>query len=127
MGEAFFEKFSCGHEVKSAGISPKNFEGKKLGELERSGKFVVQAMKELGIDVSEKLSAKLNEDMVNWADKIVVVEPEETWPEFMKESEKVVYWEIGDSYLGADYDFFIERRNQIKEKVEELVGDITIT
>jgi protein-tyrosine-phosphatase len=117
MAEAFFKKYSKGDEVKSAGIEAGKYEGREVGEID--DRFV-KGMKEEGIDISGQKSKQLTKKMIDWADKIVVIAKKEIWPDYLRDSEKVEFWNIGDP-AGGDLNQAIKAKDEIKIKVEELV------
>lgn len=57
------------------------------------------------------------------ADKIIVMAEKETWPDYLKKSDKVIFWEIEDM-CGQSLDKFRQARNQIKSRVEDLIKEI---
>jgi arsenate reductase len=121
IAEAFFANFTNRHSVISAGASP-HFHGKKLSDI---GPVVVECMKEVGIDVSNKASKQLTPEMTKEADKIVVITKtkKEHLPEYVITSGKVIYWDIEDA-KDRSYEFHCRIRDEIKNLVEELVKEI---
>jgi arsenate reductase len=64
MSRALFERAAGGrHEAASAGTRP----------AERVHPEVVEAMAEIGIDVSQETPRKLSEEMAEWADVVVTM------------------------------------------------------
>ena len=64
MSQALFEREAGGaHEARSAGTTPG----------ERVHPEVVEAMRELGIDVSGRVPQKLTDDLAQWADVVVTM------------------------------------------------------
>lgn len=120
MALAFYEKYSRNLCVKSAGYAPGDWLGKNLDTTQH----VKVCMDEEGIDVRKKISKKLNEEMVNWADKIIVFDSKkQDWPVFLRESNKVEIWEIKDP-RHDDLETHRKIRDQIKSLVENLVKEI---
>lgn len=117
MAEALFSKLSNGHEAKSAGLDP----GEKwLGKTIDNTMYVKVVMDEEGIDVRKKVSKKITEEAVNWADKVVVLGERENWPAYLKNSGKAEYWEIADpAHTGLET--HRKTKDQIKENVLELI------
>src|SRR3989344_6713251 len=86
MAEAFLEKYSSKHKVKSAGYDPGYWVGRNLDMT----KYVKVCMDEEGIDVKKKISKKINDEMVKWADKIIIFDSKkQDWPDFLKSSDKI--------------------------------------
>ncbi len=116
MAQAFFEKYSPENEVQSAGYSPGYWVGRTLEMTQ----FVKICMDEEGIDVRSKISKALTEEMVNWADKIIVFDSlREDWPNFLRRSEKIEVWEIADP-RGGDLEVHRRIRDEIKERVKRI-------
>ena len=64
MSQALFEREAGGaHEARSAGTTPG----------ERVHPEVVEAMRELGIDVSGRVPQKLTDELAQWADVVVTM------------------------------------------------------
>jgi protein-tyrosine-phosphatase len=63
MSQALFERDRDGHEARSAGTTPG----------ERVHPEVVAAMRELGMDLSERRPQRLSDDLAQWADVIVTM------------------------------------------------------
>jgi len=119
MAESIFSKLTKKHQTFSAGVSPGSWEGKKLSETE----FVKVCLSEIGLDVNEKVSKKLTEEMVINADKIVTIVEEELWPGFLKESDKVIKWDIADPG-DEDLEFHRMTMNKIEKLVISLIKSL---
>ena len=64
MSRALFERAAGGaHEARSAGTTPGD----------RVHQEVVEAMRELGIDVSDRVPQKLTDELAQWADVVVTM------------------------------------------------------
>ncbi len=120
MGEELFNHYSKNNTGISAGTHAIKFEGKKLKEF---APFVVEVLKEKGIDVSDKVPTQLTEEMVNFADKIIVMTEKENCPAYLYTSPKVETWDIKDGN-GKDYVFHVDMRDQIEKHVKKLVEQI---
>lgn len=117
MAEAFYKKFSQKHEARSAGYSPGDFEGIRLSMT----KHIKVCMDEEGIDVRNQISKKINEELIEWADSVILFDNNrEDWPDFLKKSNKIIIWEIEDPRHG-DLEMNRKVRDQIKEKIKELI------
>ena len=77
-----------------------------------------------GIDISRKVRRQLTLDVTEEADKIIVMAEQETWPDFLKDSNKVEVWNITANLGTLDYEGFCEIRDQIKELVSDLVQQV---
>ncbi len=80
-------------------------------------------LKEIGIDVSKNYINRLTPGMMDEADKVVVILKPESVPEFVKESDKVVYWDIVDPDEQT-LEFYRGTRDSIYKLVQELVANI---
>ena len=119
MAEAFHKKFYPEDIVSSAGTHVNENEGKTIGSHEKA-RYVWEVMDEEGINVRNYKRNQLTPQMVEEADKVVVITEKENCPDYLKDSSKAIYWNIGDA-KGTDYDFHIKTRNKIKSKIEELL------
>jgi arsenate reductase len=126
MAEALFRQLTNGeHLAQSAGIEAMGSDGKDLDGMllkdRKSSKHVIESMKEIGIDISNNFIKRLTLEMVEHADKIIVIVKPETIPEFLKGNDKVIYWNITDPDEQT-LEFHKQTRDQIKKLVEEFVG-----
>lgn len=117
MAEAF-HKFRGG-KAESAGTQVNENEGQTIGENEKA-RYVWEVMDKEGINIRNYKRKQLTPQMVEEADKIVVITEKEGCPDYLKDSSKTIYWDMEDA-KGTDYDFHIKTRNRIKSKVEELL------
>lgn len=98
LAEAIFNHLANGkHIATSAGTKVvterKNNEGKKITDPN-----IIEVMKELDIDVSEKTRNQVTSEMLEGVDRIVVMAEPETIPEFLKSSKKAIFWEVLDPF-----------------------------
>jgi len=114
MAEAFFNEMTKGEHLGfSAGSQPS----------ERVNPDVVEVMAELGIDISGKRPKRLSVDMVESADKVVVMGcGEEVCPVVPKE---VQDWQIEDPE-GQPIEKIRQIRDQIKDRVKHLVETLNL-
>ena len=97
--------------------------GKRLGQLNGIVNDVIKCMGEEGLNMLSWPITQLKEEMISKYDQIVVMAEPETWPDFLKSSKKVVYWEVEDP---KEKGIEVHRRvrDEIKSKVEELITGI---
>lgn len=119
IAEAIFNEKTKKHTATSAGISPGWWRGKKLSIT----KCVAPCMKELGYNINHEISKKLNKKMIDRADKIIVMAKKEIWPEYLKKSDKVIFWNINDPAT-EDIEFHRKVRDKIKILVEKLIKNL---
>ncbi|MGQ0792198.1 MAG: arsenate reductase ArsC [Nitrosopumilaceae archaeon] len=115
MAEAFFKKYA-----------PKNFQPISAGTKPASqvNPLVVQAMKEVGIDISLKKPQILSKKMMSANKKTVNMGciDKESCPALF--SNNVIDWQIPDP-KGQSIEEIRKIRNQIDSKVKELVLSLT--
>ena len=61
--------------------------------------------------------------MIDTADLAIVIAEKERWPGYLKEADKVVFWDIADPALMGD-DGADEVYREIKHRVKQLVAEI---
>ncbi|MDP3727867.1 MAG: low molecular weight phosphatase family protein [bacterium] len=122
MAEAIFNQISKKHKATSAGTKKGRVTGHKLKDFpEHSNLFI--CMDEIGFNIRNNIAKLLTLEMVRDADKIIVMAEKETWPDYLKKSDKIVFWEIEDM-CGQSLDKFRKARDQIKSLIEKLVKRI---
>jgi len=112
MSEALFERAAAGHhEARSAGTEPG----------ERVHPEVVEAMKELGIDVSRRVPRKLSEADAGWADVVVTMGCGDECP--YVPGVRYLDWELEDP-KGRPLGEVRRTRDEIERRVVELVDEL---
>src|SRR5688500_9274483 len=117
MAEGFFKKYEPnGFKVQSAGTKP----------VSQINPIVVEAMKEVGIDISKQKSKEMSEDMMRNSDPIVNMgcTDKSFCPTLFLP--KVIEWNIPDP-KGKPIEEVREIRDEIEKRVKELVSAIAIT
>ena len=122
IAAALFNKYSKRNKAKSAGTHVGEKEGQTIGENEKA-KFVWTVMDEEGIDVRNNKRIQLTPEMVEEADKVVMIVDKKDWPDYLKESDKVIYWNLEDA-KDTDYEFHVKTRDLIKKKIKKLLKEI---
>ncbi|MFA6272165.1 MAG: low molecular weight phosphatase family protein [Patescibacteria group bacterium] len=93
--------------------------GSQVGD--RSGtiihEYVIEVMKELDIDLSNNIRKQLTPDMVNKADKIIIMDKKENLPDYLINSGKMIFWDVEDA-AGTDLEFHRKIRDQINTLVD---------
>ena len=117
MASAFFNKISEKNQSLSAGTHVGENEGKYLHE------FVIRCMAESDFDLSKNIRRQLAPEMVKEVDKVVVITEKEDLPNYVKNSKKLIFWDVEDG-KGKSYEFHCKIRDQIRNLVEKLVKEI---
>ncbi len=83
---------------------------------------VLDVMREIDIDISQNIRKQITEEMVQDADKIIlVVDENDPIPDFLKSSPKIVAnWHVLDP-KGKDLDFTRNVRKQISDLVDQFI------
>ncbi len=120
MAEAIFNSISKKHKAVSAGLNPpEEWEGHKLSKTQ----FVALSMDEAGYNVNEKFSKRLTSQMIDGVEKVIVIGEKEGWPVYLKESNKLSFWDIEDPDRGG-LELHRKVRDQIKNLIEKLINEI---
>jgi arsenate reductase (thioredoxin) len=112
MSEALFEREAAGrHEARSAGTTPG----------ERVHPEVVEAMRELGIDLSHRVPRKLAGADAEWADVVVTMGCGDECP--YVPGKRYLDWELADP-KGRPLDEVRATRDEIERRVVKLIGEL---
>lgn len=112
MSEALFERAATGrHEARSAGTTPG----------ERVHPEVVEAMSELGIDLSGRVPRKLRAEDAEWADVVVTMGCGDECP--YVPGTRYLDWDLEDP-KGRPLDEVRATRDEIERRVVELLGEL---
>jgi protein-tyrosine-phosphatase len=79
--------------------------------------------RELGRDIGEKEKQQLIPEMMTTADLVVVIAEKERWPGYLKECDKVLFWDIQDP-VDMAHESANEVYRQVQRRVEQLVVEI---
>ena len=109
MSEALFARAADGrHEARSAGTEPG----------ERVHPAVVQAMREVGIEVGDRVPRKLTPKDAEWADVVVTMGCGDECP--VIPGKRYIDWDLRDP-KGQSIDVVREIRDDIRRSAEALV------
>ena len=117
MAEGFFKKYAPnGFKTLSAGTKP----------VYQLNPIVVEAMKEVGIDISKQKSKELTDEMIRESYNVVNMGcmDKNFCPTLWLP--KVIEWGMEDP-KGQSIEKVREIRNEIEQRVKNLVAEITIT
>jgi arsenate reductase len=108
MSEALFQRLAQGrHESRSAGTRP----------TEQVQPVVVDAMREVGIDVSQHRPQALTDDLARWADVVVTMGCGDECPYIP--GKRYIDWDLADP-AGKPIDEVRKTRDEIGRRVREL-------
>ncbi len=102
IATGLFTKYT-GQEASSAGTAPLFF-GKKIREIPEA-EFIIDAMKNEGVDISDNIVQKFTPDMEDRFEIIVVMAERETIPDILLHSKKTIFWDIEDPKDSRNEDF----------------------
>jgi arsenate reductase len=112
MSEALFARAAAGHHAaRSAGTTPG----------ERVHPEVVEAMRELGIDLSHRVPRKLADTDAEWADVVVTMGCGDECP--YVPGKRYLDWELEDP-KGRPLDEVRATRDEIERRVLELIDEL---
>ena len=112
MAEAFFAAASGGrHEARSAGTAP----------AERVHPEVVEAMRELGADLGERVPHRLEQSDAEWADIVVTMGCGDACPYIP--GKRYIDWELADPH-GLPLEEVRRIRDEISERTRALVAEL---
>jgi arsenate reductase (thioredoxin) len=112
MSEALFTRAAGGrHEAQSAGTTP----GQAVHPQ------VVDAMRELGIDLSDRVPRKLEREQAEWADVVVTMGCGDECPYIP--GRRYLDWDLQDP-KGQPIEAVRRTRNEIQRRVEQLLSEL---
>ncbi len=112
MSQALFERAAAGrHEAKSAGTEP----------AERVHPEVVEAMRELDVDLSGRTPHKLTDELAEWADVIVTMGCGDACPYIP--GKRYIDWDLPDP-KGLPLDEVRALRDDIAQRTEALAAEL---
>lgn len=115
MAEAYYNIFTKSKNASSAGTL--DYTPEKYGT---PIKEVVQVMEEEKISLADHFVKTVTEEMVNNNNHIFVLCKKEECPDFLKNSKKVIYWNVKDPFE-TDLNNFRRIRDLIKDKVISII------
>ena len=124
MAQAFFNHLSEFTSTRTDTMGAE-FEGQTVAErglVAPSVVMVLELMNEEGLDISSEQRNQLTPELVDAADKVIVMAQRDSWPDYLVEGGKVVFWEISDP-VNILRDPAKSRMDQIKGFVEDLVRE----
>jgi len=112
MAEALFRRVAPGrHEARSAGSTP----------AEHVHPEVVEAMRELGVDLAGRVPHRLEPADAEWADIVVTMGCGDACPVIL--GKRYIDWELEDP-AGKDMGEVRRIRDEIAARIERLLGEL---
>jgi arsenate reductase (thioredoxin) len=112
MSEALFRRAAEGrHEARSAGTTP----------ADQVHPEVIEAMRELGIDLSERRPHRLSREDAEWADVVVTMGCGDECPYIP--GKRYLDWDLEDP-KGKPLDAVRATRDEIERRVQALVAEL---
>ena len=112
MSQALFERAAGGrHEARSAGTEP----------AERVHPEVVEAMREIDIDLDGRMPQKLSDELAEWADVVVTMGCGDACPYIP--GKRYIDWDLPDP-KGLPLDEVRALRDEIAHRTEALVAEL---
>jgi protein-tyrosine-phosphatase len=115
MAEGFYNKKTRSNNATSAGIL--DFTPEKYVHPNKEAIYV---MNEEGIDISNYSVKTIKKDMLKKVDEIYIMCKKTECPLFLLKGKNITFWKIDDPD-GSSLDNYRNIRNQIKEKVNEII------
>lgn len=125
MAAALFNKHAQNGHADSAGTIVGDDHGQTITERAQNvggAKNVISVMDEEGIDVREKTRTQIDEAMLSNYAKVIVMAEQDTIPDYLRSSDKFVYWHIEDPRT-KDLDGVRAAKDDIKAKILEFIRD----
>ena len=115
MAEAYYNKYTNSNNAKSAGVGY-GIRGRYI----HPASDVIKVMLEEDVDVSKKEVKAITREMVDEADKIIVMCDLDDCPRFLLDSGKVKHIPIADPF-GISIEYVRSIRDEIKSLVLDLI------
>lgn len=121
IARAFFEKFKRKDDSSEcAGTKVYGEEGQIIRNLGESAQNIIKAMKEEGIDLSEKRRKQVTDEIIKRADKIILMAERENISDELFNNPKSIFWDIEDP-INVTYKNVVKIRDLIKKRVKSLI------
>ena len=125
MAAAIYNQMTQTSDAISAGTtvgSQDEPEGWNLSDIHYLPHFL-QFMEEKGMDISKNKTTKLTQEMIDSADLVVSMAEEPYIPDFLKLNEKIIWWDVANTYStsGVDEEFATKTYEVLKEKMSHII------
>lgn len=122
MAAELYNKLTKTSDAASAGTAVGE-PGQTLREraaMSEGAQNVLTVLDEESIDIRDNIRTQLTEDMLNSYDPIIVMAERNTWPSYLEESDKTIYWDIADPRFKG-LSSTRATRDEIKQKIISLI------
>ena len=123
MAKAFYNILSKTNDADAAGTHVIE-RGQTLLERKATSEsknfFVIDVMKDAGLDIAAFTRHPLEESVLDKYDRIISMANEADTPKWLLKSPKYTHWDVKDP-RGQDYETTAKVRDDIKLKVSELI------
>lgn len=125
MAQGFYNHLTGSENARSAGVSSDKWwdEAPSLAEFEKISQRPAKSsetMAEIGIDISGQKRQFLTPDMLENYDLVVNIAEKAQTPDWLKEGDNVIWWDISDPRNQSD-EKNRTAREEIKVKIEQLI------
>lgn len=123
MAAAFYNKQTNTHDADSMGTHvEKSGQTLLARKLERPDKsFVVDVMKEVGINIEQRVSTQLTKEVLSKYDLIINMAGKHYTPKWLSNAPNYVYWKVRDP-MGRSRSITAGAREKVFKKVQELIA-----
>lgn len=111
MSEAFFRRAAAGHDARSAGTVP----------AVQVNPVVVEAMGEVGVDLTGRSPRALDAPLVDWAELVVTMGCGDACP--VLPGKRYLEWQVEDP-AGQPLARVRQIRDEIRQRVEQLIATL---
>ena len=112
---AFYNQRHPLQSSDSCGTGVFENEGQVISDIQNDGvEKDIQVMLEVGLDISTYRRKHITKELVDAADKVIVMAEKITWPSFLEDEAKVIVWDI-ENPKGADLQTVKEIRDRVRE------------
>jgi len=119
MANKLYDKITGEKSIGAGAKVKEERQGMKIGEVV-GAKNMIPCMKEVGIDISKSEIKQVTPEMVNNADKIIIMTSKENLPNFVLGNKKLEFWDVKDP-KGTDLESHGKTRDQIKELIKNML------
>jgi len=116
MAEAFYNALTDSNDASSAGVTAET--------KDQISSRAIEAMRDIGYDVTHMKPKQLTEEMADTADKVIYF-PSDYTPDYVKQSPKSELWNVVDPHYHKEQGMELVRqvRDDIRVRIEKLVKD----